>query len=148
MKHDPLSDALVLIKNADHVGKESAVVPASRLIGDVLKLLTEKGYLNNYEFRENGRGGEFDISLNGRINGCGAIKPRFSIKLRDVSDSEYVPLLYLKSIASEISSSDNPICCNTCSEGMSEGRTSVGFILDGKNLKYVLFCAKEDILNI
>ncbi len=93
MKHDPLSDALVLIKNADHVGKESAVVPASRLIGDVLKLLTEKGYLNNYEFRENGRGGEFDISLNGRINGCGAIKPRFSIKLRDMDrhEARYLP---------------------------------------------------------
>ena len=43
MRHDSLSDALVLIKNATFVGKESAVVPASRLIGDVLKLLTEKG---------------------------------------------------------------------------------------------------------
>jgi|TARA_B110000438_G_scaffold134042_1_gene129732 small subunit ribosomal protein S8 len=93
MKHDALSDALVLIKNADHVGKVSAVVPASRLIGDVLKLLTEKGYLNNYEFRDNGRGGEFDISLNGRINGCGAIKPRFSIKLKDMDrhEARYLP---------------------------------------------------------
>ena len=93
MKHDPLSDALVLIKNADHDGKESAVVPASRLIGDVLKLLTEKGYMNNYEFRDDGRGGEFDISLNGRINGCGAIKPRFSIKLKDMDrhEARYLP---------------------------------------------------------
>lgn len=93
MKHDPLSDALVLIKNADHVGKESAIVPASRLIGEVLKLLTEKGYLNNYEFREDGKSGEFDISLNGRINGCGAIKPRFSIKLKDMDrhEARYLP---------------------------------------------------------
>ena len=93
MKHDPLSDALVLIKNAGHVGKESAIVPASRLIGDVLKLLTEKGYLNNYEFRDDGKGGEFDISLNGRINGCGAIKPRFSIKLKDMDrhEARYLP---------------------------------------------------------
>ena len=93
MKHDPLSDALVLIKNADHVGKESAIVPASRLIGDVLKLLTEKGYLNNYELRDDGKGGEFDISLNGRINGCGAIKPRFSIKLKDMDrhEARYLP---------------------------------------------------------
>ena len=53
MRHDSLSDALVLIKNADHVGKETAIIPASRLIGEVLKLLTEKGYLNNYEYREN-----------------------------------------------------------------------------------------------
>ena len=84
MRHDSLSDALVLIKNADHVGKDTAVVPASRLIGNVLKLLTEKGYLNNYKFKENGQGGEFNISLNGRINGCGAINTRFSVKLRDM----------------------------------------------------------------
>ena len=93
MRHDSLSDALVLIKNADHVGKENAVVPASRLIGDVLKLLTEKGYLTNYEYKENGKGGDFDISLNGRINGCGAIKPRFSVKLRDMErhEARYLP---------------------------------------------------------
>ena len=93
MRHDSLSDALVLIKNADHVGKESAVVPASRLIGEVLKLLTEKGYLNNYEYKENSQGGQFDISLNGRINGCGAIKPRFSVKLRDMErhEARYLP---------------------------------------------------------
>ena len=35
MRHDSLSDALIIIKNADHVGKNSAVVPASKLIGDV-----------------------------------------------------------------------------------------------------------------
>jgi small subunit ribosomal protein S8 len=93
MRHDPLSDALVTIKNADHVGKDSANVPASRLIGDVLKLLTEKGYLNNYEFKENGQGGEFAISLTGRINGCGAIKPRFSVKVRDMErhEARYLP---------------------------------------------------------
>ena len=93
MRHDSLSDALVLIKNADHVGKENAIIPASRLIGEVLKLLTEKGYLNNYEYRENGKGGEFDISLNGKINGCGAIKPRFSVKLKDMErhEARYLP---------------------------------------------------------
>ena len=93
MRHDSLSDALVLIKNADHVGKETAIIPASRLIGEVLKLLTEKGYLNNYEYRENGKGGEFDISLNGKINCCGAIKPRFSVKLKDMErhEARYLP---------------------------------------------------------
>ena len=49
-----------------------------------MKQLTEKGYLNNYEYEDNGKGGIFNISLNGRINGCGAIKPRFSVKLRDM----------------------------------------------------------------
>ena len=93
MRHDILSDVLVTIKNADLLGKASAVVPASKLIGNVLKLLTEKGYLNNYEFSDDGKGGEFVISLNGRINGCGAIKPRFSVKLKDMETHEarYLP---------------------------------------------------------
>jgi len=93
MRHDILSDVLVTIKNADLIGKTSAVVPASKLIGNVLKLLTEKGYLNNYEFNDDGQGGEFVISLNGRINGCGAIKPRFSVKLKDMETHEarYLP---------------------------------------------------------
>ena len=93
MRHDILSDVLVTIKNADLLGKSSAVVPASKLIGNVLKLLTEKGYLNNYEFNDDGKGGEFIISLNGRINGCGAIKPRFSVKLRDMErhEARYLP---------------------------------------------------------
>ena len=93
MRHDPLADALVTIKNADLIGKESAKVPASELIGDVLKLFTEKGYLNKYEYVENGMGGEFDISLNGRINGCGAIKPRFSVKMREMErhEARYLP---------------------------------------------------------
>ena len=93
MRHDILSDVLVTIKNADLIGKNSAIVPASRLIGNVLKLLTEKGYLNNYEFNDTGKGGEFTISLNGRINGCGAIKPRFSVKLKDMEmhEARYLP---------------------------------------------------------
>ena len=93
MRHDILSDVLVAIKNADLLGKTSAVVPASKLIGNVLKLLTEKGYLNNYEFSDDGKGGEFVISLNGRINSCGAIKPRFSVKLKDMGTHEarYLP---------------------------------------------------------
>ena len=93
MRHNILSDVLVTIKNADLLGKSSAVVPASKLIGNVLKLLTEKGYLNNYEFNDNGKGGEFIISLNGRINSCGAIKPRFSVKLKDMETHEarYLP---------------------------------------------------------
>ena len=93
MRHDALSDALVTLKNADHVGKTEAVIPASKLIQGVLKLLTEKGYLNSYNYLENNRGGEFSVSLNGRINACGAIKPRFSVKIRDIErhEARYLP---------------------------------------------------------
>ena len=93
MRHDALSDALVTIKNADRVGKADARVPASRLIGEVLQLLQEKGYISGFERQENGRGGEFQVQLNGRINSCGAIRPRFSVKVREMARhaARYLP---------------------------------------------------------
>ena len=93
MRHDPLSDALVTIKNADRIGKVGARVPASRLIGEVLQLLQERGYINGFERQENGRGGEFRVQLNGRINGCGAIRPRFSVKVSEMDrhEARYLP---------------------------------------------------------
>jgi len=68
MRHDPLSDALVTIKNADRVGKVDARVPASRLIGEVLQLLQEKGYISGFERQENGRGGLILTTPQGVIN--------------------------------------------------------------------------------
>ena len=93
MRHDLLSDALVTIKNADRVGKPDARVPASRLVGEILRLLQEKGYITGFERQENGRGGEFEVQLNGRINSCGAIRPRFSVKVREMErhEARYLP---------------------------------------------------------
>ena len=93
MRHDPLSDALVTIKNADHIGKVGACVPASRLIGEVLQLLQEKGYISGFARQENGRGGEFQVQLNGRIIGGGAIRPRFSVNVSEMDrhEARYLP---------------------------------------------------------
>ena len=130
MSHDILSDVLVTIKNADLLGKTSAVVPASKLIGNVLKLLTEKGYLNNYEFSDNGKGGEFVISLNGRINSCGAIKPRFSVKLKDMETHEarYLP------------AKDFGILILTTPYGVMNNDQAREASTGGKLLAYVYYC--------
>ena len=49
--------------------------------------------VDNQVIFDNGKGGIFNISLNGRINGCGAIKPRFSVKLKEMErhEARYLP---------------------------------------------------------
>jgi len=81
MSVDTLSNAMSAIKNAERVGKDKCEIkPASKLIGNVLKVMKEHGYIGGFEYVENNKGGVFVVELLGKINDCGAIKPRFSVK--------------------------------------------------------------------
>jgi small subunit ribosomal protein S8 len=85
MQHDPLSDAMSVLRNAESAGKrECVIIPSSQLIGRVLKVMQDNGYIGNFEYVEDGRAGKFKVSLNGNINNCGVIKPRYSVKNRDL----------------------------------------------------------------
>ena len=76
---DPLSDALSAVKNADKLGKlECTVEPASNTVGNVLGVLHDEGYVDGFEFIEDGKAGKFDVDLAGQINDCGTVKPRYS----------------------------------------------------------------------
>jgi small subunit ribosomal protein S8 len=46
------------------------------------------GYIGEFEFIDDGRFGKFRVQLLGRINICGAVKPRFSMSLDDIEDWE------------------------------------------------------------
>ncbi len=78
--NDPLADALSMIKNAEHAGKKECSVKASKLIGNTLKIMKECGYIEEYEFIDDGKSGVFRVKLRGKINNCNAIKPRFPVK--------------------------------------------------------------------
>ena len=94
MLNDPLADALTLIKNAEKQGKlECEVRPASKLIGHVLKVMQERGYIGPFEFVDDTTGGRFRVKLNGNINNCGVIKPRHAIKKTDFEkwEARYLP---------------------------------------------------------
>ena len=94
MLNDPLADALTLIKNAEKAGKlECEVRPASKLVGHVLKVMQERGYIGPFEFVENDQGSRFRVKLNGNINNCGVIKPRHAIKKTDFEkwEARYLP---------------------------------------------------------
>lgn len=77
---DPLADALSVIKNAENVGKTFCVIrPASKIIGNVLNVMKNNGYIASFEFVEDGKAGVYEVQLSGSINECGAVKPRYSV---------------------------------------------------------------------
>lgn len=89
-----IADAMSAIKNASDGGKPSVIIePASKLIGSMLGIMQESGYIGEFEYIEDGRGGQFKVGLSGRINRCGAITPRFSTTAEEMEgwESRYLP---------------------------------------------------------
>ena len=85
---------MVAIKSAEHVGKrECTIKPASKLIGRVLKLMQDYGYIEVFEWIDDGKAGMFKVILKGNINDCNVIKPRYSIKKNEFEkwESRYLP---------------------------------------------------------
>ncbi len=77
---DPLADALSTIKNAENVGKPDCTLRASKLIGSVLKVMKDKGFIGEFEFIDDGKSGLFKVKLKGKINKCGVIRPRHAVE--------------------------------------------------------------------
>lgn len=94
MQQDTLNDAMAVIRNAEKVGKgECTIRPSSKLIGRVLKVMQESGYIKQFELVDDGRSGMFKVALSGQINDCGVIRPRYSVKIADLErfESRYLP---------------------------------------------------------
>jgi small subunit ribosomal protein S8 len=78
--NDPLSDALSGIDNAESVGHlEHTVEPASNMVGSVLEVFYDRGYIDGFEFVDDGKAGRFEVELKGAINECGPVNPRYSV---------------------------------------------------------------------
>ncbi|RNJ25895.1 30S ribosomal protein S8 [Halosegnis longus] len=82
--NDPLAAALSGIDNAESVGHlDHTVEPASNEIGSVLEVLADRGYVDTFQFVDDGKAGRFEVELKGSINACGAVKPRYSVTADD-----------------------------------------------------------------
>ncbi len=82
------------LKNAADGGKATCIIePASKLLGAMFRCMQESGYIGGFEFIEDGRGGQFLVHLNGRINKCGVISPRYDVKLNDLEywETQFLP---------------------------------------------------------
>jgi small subunit ribosomal protein S8 len=90
---DHLADALNTMKTHEMVGQERCTVRATKLVAEVLGLLKKHRYLKGFTLVDNGRGGIFDVVLDGRINDCGVIKPRTAVKRTDWArwEQQFIP---------------------------------------------------------
>lgn len=91
---DPLANALNVILNSERRKKrECLVMPASKLIGQVLRSMQLHGYLGEIEYIDDGRFGKYRVQLLGRVNECKAVRPRFPVKADKISsfEQQYLP---------------------------------------------------------
>ncbi len=91
---DTLANAMNVLKVAEHRGlAKASVEPASKIAREVLMILQKENYVGEFEFIDDGKSGKFNVSLLGKINNCGAVKPRYSAKISDWEKYEqrYLP---------------------------------------------------------
>src|SRR3989338_9897171 len=94
MRIDPLTDALTSIRNHEGSAKKDCIIrPASKLLGELLRVMQKNEYIGTYEFVDDGMEGMFKITLAGKINNCRVIKPRYAVRKDEFEKYEkrYLP---------------------------------------------------------
>ncbi|MBD3164887.1 30S ribosomal protein S8 [Candidatus Woesearchaeota archaeon] len=92
--NDILASALTKIKQYEKLGRSVCIIsPVSGLVAGILGILKKFGYIEGYEKVKEGNKLSFHVKLNGNINKCGVIKPRYSIKKDDFErfEKRYLP---------------------------------------------------------
>jgi len=125
---DTLTNGLITIKNNELRNKRECIIsPASKLLGQVLRIMQLNGYLGEFEFIDDGRSGKFKVQILGRINKCSAIKPRFAVKTGAFEkwEKQFLP------------SRDFGIMIVTTSQGIISHRTAEEKNIGGRLLAFV-----------
>ena len=91
---DPVTDALTKIRNAESASKrECTIKPASKFLGEILRVAKENSYIEDYAMEDDKGIISYKVSLNGKINTCKGIKPRYAVKRNNFEKYEkrYLP---------------------------------------------------------
>lgn len=92
MRHDLLADAMSAIANGVKSSKKEVSIGfRSNLTMKILDIFKKEGFISDYSTDEATKG--LRILLNGKLNKCNAIKPRFSVKKDEIEKYEkrYLP---------------------------------------------------------
>lgn len=93
-QQDPVMDALTKLRNAEVASKtEVVLMPASNFLGEILKIAKDNGYIAEYKKSDDKGIISFTVELNGKMNFCKAIKPRYAVKNSEFEKYEkrYLP---------------------------------------------------------
>lgn len=81
MLNDPLANALSNILNKENARtKECLVKPSSKIIKEILNIMKDNYYVGEFKEIEDSKSNMLSVQLLNKINKCGVIKPRFSVK--------------------------------------------------------------------
>ncbi|GLJ23465.1 hypothetical protein SUGI_0444290 [Cryptomeria japonica] len=80
-----LNDALRSMYNAEKCGKRQVMIrPSSKVIIKFLQVMQKHGYIGEFELIDDHRSGKVVVELNGRLNKCGVISPRFDVGVKEI----------------------------------------------------------------
>eukprot|EP01129_Flabellula_baltica_P016809 TRINITY_DN9128_c0_g1_i1.p1 TRINITY_DN9128_c0_g1~~TRINITY_DN9128_c0_g1_i1.p1 ORF type:complete len:131 (+),score=25.08 TRINITY_DN9128_c0_g1_i1:180-572(+) len=80
-----LNDCLKSMTNAERRGKRQVLIrPSSKVVIKFLRVMQRHGYIDEFEIVDDHRAGKIVVNLNGRLNKCGCISPRFDIAHGDL----------------------------------------------------------------
>merc|ERR1712127_1168393 len=87
-----LADCLKSISNAEKRNKRQVLIrPSSKVIVQFLRVMQKHGYIGEFEEIDDHRAGKIVIHLNGRINKCGVISPRYNVAVADKWQNNLLP---------------------------------------------------------
>ena len=98
-----LADSLRSIINAEKAGKRQVLLrPTSKVVVKFLRVMQKHGkqkesthlfhhigYISEFEIVDDKRSGKIVVELNGRLNKCGVISPRYDLKIGDFEKFVY-----------------------------------------------------------
>ncbi|KAJ8557999.1 hypothetical protein K7X08_004765 [Anisodus acutangulus] len=58
--------------------------PSSKVIIKFLIVMQKHGYIGEFEYVDDHRSGKIVVELNGRLNKCGVISPRFDVGVKEI----------------------------------------------------------------
>ncbi|KAI8093375.1 40S ribosomal protein S22-A [Halteromyces radiatus] len=91
---DVLATCLKAINNAERCGRRQVLIKiSSKVVFKFLCVMLKHGYIGELDIVDDHRSGKVIVQLNGRLNKCGAICPRYYIKVTELEKyrSKFLP---------------------------------------------------------
>ncbi|MEM0293435.1 MAG: 30S ribosomal protein S8 [Saccharolobus sp.] len=128
---NPLANALTTLYNNEmRRNKQAIIMPASKLVINVLRTMQKEGYIGEFEYIDDGRWGKIIVQLLGRINKCGPITPRYPLSYRQLIDLPNYIRRYLpsKEIGVIIVSTSKGVMSHKDAAKMRIGGVALGYV--------------------